>query len=661
LRTGIAAACLALATTSMIHADPPAVPANVTASIVSTTSVLVTWDSVAGADSYDIRRNGTTIGTSTTNSYSDPGATAGAAHIYAVRAIGPGGTSSWSSSAIAVTSTFTDTTLIPRLTPVRASHVLELRDAINTLRTAASLPPTSFTDASLTSLPVKALHVDELRSSLDGARGTLGLPAIGYTHTLTSGVTPVRAIDLTELRNGAIGRAADALFWNRVVTPAAVQSLACNAGYVFAGGEGMVRRSSDGGATWNDSTGLPAGQNVTAIVNGGDGVLFAQTANDKVHRSTNHGVAFTELASTPASFTAVVGARNGVFAIGGACASVWFSADGTSWTPRNSGISGCVTSLARARHGRLYAGTAANGVFTSTNDGTSWGAVGAGIPTNSIPAIATNRDEDVFVSADGQGVYRSTDEGGAWSSVTTGDFRSLLADSNDALVAGTESGARIHTSSDGGDSWLVASNGLPSSGEVDALCSTHRHRFALIDEQLFRAPVEFRLDGLNFGSTVDVAQSLQRLSILRPYVKTIRTFRVSNGLQHIARIARTLGIKTAIGAAITSNLSQNATEIAALKEIGLSGDADVLVVGNEVLLTNQVSASQLVAYIEEVQEAVPGVPVTTADTFDELLANPSVLAAVDVVYAAIRSGASFAPGGPIAMTCETTQSILSTG
>jgi len=52
-----------------------------------------------------------------------------------------------------------------------------------------------------------------------------------------------------------------------------------------------------------------------------------------------------------------------------------------------------------------------------------------------------------------------------------------------------------------------------------------------------------------------------------------------------------------------------------------------------VLLTNQVSASQLVAYINEVKAAVPGVPVTTADTFDKLLANPSVLAAVDVVYA----------------------------
>jgi len=574
LRIGIAAACLALATASIIHADPPATPVNVAAAVVSPTSVLVTWDSVTGADSYDVRRDGATIGTPATNSFSDTGASAGAAHIYAVRAAGPGGTSSWSSSAIAVTSTFTDTTLIPRLTPVRGSHVLELRDAINTLRTAASLPPTSFSDPSLTSIAVKALHVNELRSSLDGARSTLGIPAIGYTHTLTTGVTPVRAIDLTELRNGATGRAAEALFWNRVVTSAAAQSIACDANYVFSGGEGVVRRSSDGGATWSDSTGLPAGQNVTAIINGGDGHVFAQTANDKVHRSTNHGVAFTELASTPASFTALLGARNGLFAIGGGCASVYFSADGTSWTLRNSGISGCVTSLARARHGRLYAGTAANGVFTSTNDGTSWSAVGAGIPANSIPAIATNRDEDVFVVADGQGVYRSTNDGGAWSSVDSGDFRSLIRDSNDALVAGTENGARVHTSSDGGDSWLVASNGLPSSGEVDALCSTHRHRFALIDGQLFRAPVEFRLhglnfspfiDGQNFSSTVDVAQSLQRLSIIRPYVKTIRTFRVSNGLQHLARIARTLGIKTAIGAAITSNLTQNASEIAALE------------------------------------------------------------------------------------------------
>lgn len=646
LQSKIAAVVIALALASAVRGDPPSAPAGVRAAILSPTSVRVTWDVVADADSYDVRRNGTTIGTSATNSYNDTGATAGAVHIYAVRAVGPGGTSSWSPSAIALTTTFADETLIPRLTVVSATHVLQLRDAINATRAAAMLSQTTFTDSSLNGLPVKALHVNELRTSLDGARSVLGLSPISYANTITAGATPVRAIDLTELRAGVTGREPEDLFWDRVAV-AAVQSIGCSATHVFAGASGLVRRSSDGGATWSESTGLPAGENVTAIVNGGDGYVFAQTANDKLHRSTNDGATWSELTTTPASFASLVGARNGLFAFGGACASVWFSSDGTSWSARNSGISGCVSALARTNRGRLYAGTAANGVFTSTNDGTMWNAVGAGIPTSSVHAIAADREQQVFVATDGQGVYRSIDDGGTWSPVNAGDFTSLIADSTGAFVAGTESGARIQTSSDGGDSWLVTSRGLPSNGTVDAICSTHRHRFAAVDTTLFRAPVEFRLHGLNFSpfmngqneaSVVGVPQLLQRMQIIRPYTRWIRSFRVTNGLEHIARIARTLGLKTLIGARITSNLVENKKELDALIAIGLSGDADVLAVGNEVLQQDDpLPVETIVDYIEQVKAAVPGVPVTYVDGFHICLddANADLCEAVDVISATI--------------------------
>jgi exo-beta-1,3-glucanase (GH17 family) len=643
VQSKVAAACLALALAYTLRAEPPAAPTGVQAAIVSSTAVRLTWDAVAGADSYDVLRDSAPIGSSTSNSYNDEAVPAGA-HLYRVRAVGPGGTSPWSASGL--TTTFSDEPLIPRLTRPRAIHVLQLRDAINAMRSAATLPPTTFTDASLTGVRVKALHVNQLRSSLDGARDALGLSPLAYAHTITGGTTPIRSVDLTELRAGVTATTPDVLFWDNGASAAAAQPIACNSTYVFAGAPGIVRRSSDGGLTWSDSTGLPAGENVSALVNGGGGYVFAQMANTKLYRSTNHGATFSEMTTTPAAFTSLVGARNGVFAVGGGCASVWFSPDGIGWSSRNSGISGCVTSLARANRGRLYAGTVANGVFTSTNDGVSWGAVGAGIPSNSIRAIATDREQRVVVAPAGQGIYRSTNDGSAWSLVQSGDFASLIADSTGVLVAGTQSGARIHTSSDGGTTWLVASRGLPPAGTVAALCSTHRYRFAAAGGRLFRAPVELHLHGLNFspfldGQTdatiVDAPQILQRMQIVRPYAQWIRSFRVSNGQQYTARIARTLGLKTLIGARITSDQQQNQKELEALIQIGRSGDADILAVGNEVLLNGFLPVETLAGYVQQVKTAVPGVPVTYVDGFHICLndANAALCNAVDIVSATI--------------------------
>ena len=51
-------------------------------------------------------------------------------------------------------------------------------------------------------MKVKALHITELRTALNDARIDLVLSSLSFTNTLTGGVTPVRALDFTELRNG---------------------------------------------------------------------------------------------------------------------------------------------------------------------------------------------------------------------------------------------------------------------------------------------------------------------------------------------------------------------------------------------------------------------------------------------------------------------------
>lgn len=69
--------------------QPPTVPANLVANATSSTTVSLSWDAStdnAGVAGYEIRRDGSIIGTSATNSYGDTGLSAGVLYFYEVRA-----------------------------------------------------------------------------------------------------------------------------------------------------------------------------------------------------------------------------------------------------------------------------------------------------------------------------------------------------------------------------------------------------------------------------------------------------------------------------------------------------------------------------------------------------------------------------------------------
>jgi len=58
---------------------------------------------------------------------------------------------------------------------------------------------------------------------------------------------------------------------------------------------------------------------------------------------------------------------------------------------------------------------------------------------------------------------------------------------------------------------------------------------------------------------------------------------------------------------------------------------DILAVGNEVLLREDMSEDELLDYIERVKRAVPGVPVGYVDAYYLFERHPRVTAACDVV------------------------------
>ena len=138
----------------------------------------------------------------------------------------------------------------------------------------------------------------------------------------------------------------------------------------------------------------------------------------------------------------------------------------------------------------------------------------------------------------------------------------------------------------------------------------------------------------NLGSQLTASQILSRMQIVAPYITWVRSFSSSNGLQNIPSAARQLGLKVAANAWISADLAQNTVEINNLITAANSGLVDIAIVGSEANLRNDLTESQLIAYMNQVRESIPSrIPVTTADVYGAFLAHPNLIAASDVVFA----------------------------
>ena len=122
------------------------------------------------------------------------------------------------------------------------------------------------------------------------------------------------------------------------------------------------------------------------------------------------------------------------------------------------------------------------------------------------------------------------------------------------------------------------------------------------------------------------------LELLSKYTNCIRTYS-STGLEMIPELARKHGLKMWLGAWVSSDPVLTKKEIA--KTIELARDnADIIetvVVGNEALLRREVSAGQLIGYIETVKKALPKMTITYADVWEFWNKHPEVAPAVDRV------------------------------
>jgi glucan 1,3-beta-glucosidase len=146
------------------------------------------------------------------------------------------------------------------------------------------------------------------------------------------------------------------------------------------------------------------------------------------------------------------------------------------------------------------------------------------------------------------------------------------------------------------------------------------------------APFRDNQDPLVEGTSVDPRQIDQDLALLSRYTNCIRTYSIENGLDKIPEIARRYGLKVLHGMWLSSNAAKNrqqiATTIALAKQF--PDVIQAVIVGNEVLLRGEMSATDLMATIREVKSQIPE-PVTYADVWEYWLRYRDVQNAVDFV------------------------------
>ncbi len=168
---------------------------------------------------------------------------------------------------------------------------------------------------------------------------------------------------------------------------------------------------------------------------------------------------------------------------GGADGGVWKTTNsGTTWTPMTDGQSSLSIgsiAIAPSNHEVIYVGTgeenfnsdgyAGVGILKSTNAGSSWTLTTGPFNSIDIGSLAVHpTNDDVVLAATTNGVYLTTNGGSSWTQVISGTATAVVfnpSNGNTAYAAVENEG--VYVSTNEGSSWTTdngsGSTGLPTS------------------------------------------------------------------------------------------------------------------------------------------------------------------------------------------------------
>jgi len=141
-------------------------------------------------------------------------------------------------------------------------------------------------------------------------------------------------------------------------------------------------------------------------------------------------------------------------------------------------------------------------------------------------------------------------------------------------------------------------------------------------------------EGQRAGDQLLASDVGRRIDLIAPHTGWVRSFACTEGHEVIPCLARAKGLKTLVGAWISHDRERNEREIEALIQLAKDGQVNIAVVGNEVLLRNELTEQELLAYVARVKATVPDdVPVGCVDAYFHFLERPALTAACDVLLA----------------------------
>jgi len=128
------------------------------------------------------------------------------------------------------------------------------------------------------------------------------------------------------------------------------------------------------------------------------------------------------------------------------------------------------------------------------------------------------------------------------------------------------------------------------------------------------------------------AQIEEDIIFLKNITSCIRTYASSLIYEKVPGIARRHGLMVHQGIYLGNDPVVNNDEIIAAKRLVDQKLVDSLIVGNETLMLNKLSKSDLIGYIRQVKAATPAnIPVTTADGWVQWKDNPDLVKEVDYI------------------------------
>lgn len=327
----------------------------------------------------------------------------------------------------------------------------------------------------------------------------------GATWTKTSaGLTDssVRALISTATHvfagteNGVFRSSNDGVSWELASTGLAagdgmeILGMAALPGVVVAGTRQGAYHSSDNGTTWTQAaSGLTSHAVPTVFASGTD--FFAGTFGTGVYRSTDAGAHWSSSSQgwSMGNVRAMCVHNGALFGGNYGSPVVYKSTDnGASWTPSGNGITSELTYALAADSSRVYAATV-HGLQRTSDYGGTWVTPPSPLSSAAIYSVFLI-DGLLFAGTAGDGPYVSTDNGTNWSAANgnlpAGSSRSILSFAADSSYLYTGTYAGVYRSSDHGASWQAAKAGLTDSATF-ALCTVEHGLLAGTSKGIYRS------------------------------------------------------------------------------------------------------------------------------------------------------------------------------